>query len=296
MDYLKIRQKPAQFKALTSLTIEEFDELAPLFEAQWLDFIQQYTLDGQRRSRRYKPVNETQLPTPAHKLFFVLIYEKTNPLQEYHAASFDIDVSMTNKWIHVLSPLLNKATQTWQASRQEIMTTEQELVVDVTERPIQRGLYEQKQYYSGKKKTHTVKNLVLCTTLGLIVFLGQTALGRIHDKRLAEAIVLKKGTRILADLGFLGWRPIGSAVSLPHKKPKGKELTDAQKEANTAHSSRRVIVEHVFSSVKIMRIVKDRNRNYRFGYRDLVFQTACSLHNYRWTKRKHFEQKLEKIG
>ena len=32
-----------------------------------------------------------------------------------------------------------------------------------------------------------------------------------------------------------------------------------------------------------MRIVKDRNRNYRPGYRDLVFQTACGLHNYRWT-------------
>ncbi|MCY7358394.1 MAG: hypothetical protein LH609_13230 [Rudanella sp.] len=47
----------------------------------------------------------------------------------------------------------------------------------------------------------------------------------------------------------------------------------------------RVKVEHVFSSVKIMRILKDRNRNYRAGYRDLIFQTACSLHNFRRTKR-----------
>lgn len=296
MNYLKIRQKPAQFKALTSLTLEEFDELAPLFETQWLDFIAHYTLDGQRRSRQYKPVNDTQLPTPTHKLFFVLVYQKTNPLQEYHAASFDIDVSMTNKWIHLLSPLLDKATQAWQASRQDVLSYQEELLIDVTERPIQRDTYEQKEYYSGKKKTHTVKNLVLCTTLGLIVFLGQTAPGRIHDKRLAELIHFKKATHLLADLGFLGWRPTGGSVSLPHKKPKGKELTDAQKEANTSHSRLRVLVEHVFSSVKIMRIVKDRNRNYRSGYRDLVFQTACGLHNYRWTKREHFEQKSEKIG
>ena len=203
---------------------------------------------------------------------------------------------MTNKWIHLLSPLLDKVTQAWQASRQEVPTQEQELVVDVTERPIQRDTYEQKQYYSGKKKTHTVKNVVLATTLGLIVFLGQTAFGHIHAKRLAESIHFKQATRILADLGFLGWRPRGGSVSLPHKKPKGKELTDDQKQANTAHSGRRVIVEHVFSSVKIMRIVKDGNRNYRFGYRDLVFQTACGLHNYRWTKRNHFEQKPELIS
>ena len=85
-------------------------------------------------------------------------------------------------------------TQTWQASRQDILTQEQGLVVDVTERSIQGDAYEQKQYYSGKKKTHTVKYLVLCTTLDLIIFLGQTALGRIHDKRLAESIEFKKAT------------------------------------------------------------------------------------------------------
>jgi hypothetical protein len=78
--YQKIRTKPKQFKALCSITIEQFDILLPIFEGKWLDFIEGYTLDGQPRVRKYTPKNEEQLPTAADKLFwyFMILLAKFN--------------------------------------------------------------------------------------------------------------------------------------------------------------------------------------------------------------------------
>ena len=89
---------------------------------------------------------------------------------------------------------------------------------------------------------------------------------------------------------FQGWKPKQVKLLLPHKKPRNtktekRNLTDIQKSENKAFSSIRVDIEHVFSSVKIMRMLRDRNRNYKYQYRDLIFRTACALHNFRRSKR-----------
>jgi hypothetical protein len=46
-------------------------------------------------------------------------------------------------------------------------------------------------------------------------------------------------------------------------------------------SSIRVRVEHAMGGVKRYRMVKDRLRNWKAGFRDLVFETCCGLHNFR---------------
>jgi hypothetical protein len=35
------------------------------------------------------------------------------------------------------------------------------------------------------------------------------------------------------------------------------------------------------AQVKILRIIKDKNRNYRFGFREKLIKMACSMHNFR---------------
>jgi hypothetical protein len=117
MPYSKTRQNERQFKALTSLTIEQFDILLPIFEASWEHFIERYNLDGTPRLRKYVPKNEQQLPTIADKLFFILYYKKTHPIQESLAAFFDIEVSMSNKWIHILTPILEKSLAKYQPQK-----------------------------------------------------------------------------------------------------------------------------------------------------------------------------------
>ena len=91
---------------------------------------------------------------------------------------------------------------------------------------------------------------------------------------------------MLADLGFLGWNPANFTLTLPHKKPKDSKkvkryLSQEQKDFNTALARRRVKVENVLAHVKILRIVKDRTRNYRFGFREDLMKTACGLYNFR---------------
>jgi hypothetical protein len=190
----------------------------------------------------------------------------------------------------VLSPLLTKALKDFVPTRNPLQLEHQLIenqvyIADATERPIQRDTYDQKNFYSGKKKTHTIKNLLLTTSLGLILFLSQTVSGKVHDKKLAEELSIHKLVKILADLGFIGIESINSQWELPHKKPRNQELTKLQKRENKIHSSKRVSVEHTIGHLKTMRIVKDENRNYKFGYRDLIMVNACALHNFRLLKR-----------
>ncbi len=64
------------------------------------------------------------------------------------------------------------------------------------------------------------------------------------------------------------------------KTPRGQELTLAQKLANQALHHRRVRIEHVNSSVKRCRIVKDRIRLWKAGVRNLVMELCCARHNF----------------
>ena len=140
--------------------------------------------------------------------------------------------------------------------------------------------------YSGKKKRHTLKNALLISALGIIVWVGQSHVGKVHDKTMVESLTFNTRVDMLADLGFLAWKPANVRLLLPHKKPRNtktqkKELTQDQKEYNKALSKKRVKIENVLAHVKILRIVKDTNRNYRFGFRENLMKTACGLYNFR---------------
>src|SRR5215813_11545058 len=156
---------------------------------------------------------------------------------------------------------------------------------DGTERRIVRPQdpAEQKASYSGKKKDHTVKNVLLVNALLLILFLSDTHGGRMHDKRIADATPypLPAGSRLLQDLGFLAFTLPEVVILMSTKKARGQELTREQQRANQVLNQRRLRIEHVNSSVKRCRIVKDRLRLWKQGVRDLVMEICCALHNFR---------------
>ena len=70
-------------------------------------------------------------------------------------------------------------------------------------------------------------------------------------------------------------------ILIPTKKPRGQELWLGEQRANQALNQRRLRIEHVNSSVKRCRIVKDRIRLWKQGVRDLVMELCCALHNFR---------------
>ena len=101
---------------------------------------------------------------------------------------------------------------------------------DGTERPIVRpeDVAEQKAHWSGKKKRPTVKNVLLGEETCRVAFLSDTYEGSVHDKPIADQTPypLPEGSELLQDLGFVGFTLQGVEITQPHKKPRGRELTE----------------------------------------------------------------------
>jgi hypothetical protein len=112
-----------------------------------------------------------------------------------------------------------------------------------------------------------VKNVLLVNALLVILFLSDAHGGRTHDLRIAEATPypLPAGSGLLQDLGFLSFTLPEVEILMPTKKPRGGELTLEQDLANQTLHQRRLRIEHVNSSVKRCRIVKDRMRLWKEG-------------------------------
>ena len=151
--------------------------------------------------------------------------------------------------------------------------------------------------FCGKKKTHTVKNNILANSNCEIIFLTPTVEGKKHDKRIADEseYSLPEGSILLQDTGFQGFSVSKVEILQPTKKPRGKELTQEQKDRNRNISKIRVRIEHVINGVKRYRIVKDKFRNWVRGFNDLVIGIACGLHNLRLRFRPWKEVKIHDV-
>lgn len=70
-----------------------------------------------------------------------------------------------------------------------------------------------------------------------------------------------------------------SNARLPHKKPRGGQLSPTQKRDNRTLARRRVVIEQVNRCLKIFRILAERyrNRRRRFGLR---CNLIAALYNY----------------
>jgi hypothetical protein len=162
LEYKKIQQNELQFLSLTGLSPIEFSELSADFSVELEAYMSKYTFEGKERVRVYKPRKRSSLPTVEDKLFFILVFMKTNPLQEHHAAGFGISQPKANMFIHLFIPLLRKTLKRWgelptrKASQiKELLKSYDDVLLDGTERPIQRPLdaERQKSCYSGKKNS-----------------------------------------------------------------------------------------------------------------------------------------------
>jgi hypothetical protein len=128
-----------------------------------------------------------------------------------------------------------------------------------------------------------LKNLLLINGALRILFLSETHPGSVHDKHIADTTLypLPTGSQLLQDAGFQAFTLDGVDILQPTKKPRGRELTRAQKARNRKLARRRVCIEHVNSSVKRCRMLKETIRMWKAGIRDMVMEIGCALHNFR---------------
>lgn len=111
--FADIQARPTEVLDLTSLTVEEFRELIPPFEAVFQGHMAEWRLDGRpRTARRYTTYQNCPLPTPADRLLFILVYLKTYPLQVVQGRLFGMGQSKAHQWIHVLLVVLRAMLRT----------------------------------------------------------------------------------------------------------------------------------------------------------------------------------------
>src|SRR5207253_7614489 len=77
--FTDVQARPSEFLDLTSLTLEEFQQLVPPFETAFQAHLAAWRLDGKPRiASRFTVYKNCPLPTPADRLFFILVSLKTS--------------------------------------------------------------------------------------------------------------------------------------------------------------------------------------------------------------------------
>jgi hypothetical protein len=238
LSYNTLQNRPRDFLAATGVTLEEFEKLLPAFQVAY-DTLYPHTLTrtGQPRQRRAGGGAKGVLHSYNDKLLFILVYQKTHPLQTMHALQFGLSQPQAHDWIHQLLPVLQQALAALglaperDASR---LATSLLLLegapagaLDGTERRRQRPTEAQRQkaHYSGKKKTHTDKNMLLVhETTSKVAYLGPTVAGKTHDKKAADEakMTYPRHATLDKDSGFQGYEPEGVMTPQPKKSPKAR--------------------------------------------------------------------------
>jgi hypothetical protein len=275
--YAALRLTPKILPALTGLTLAEFEQLAEEFAAA--------------HARARAASTHTKKGTPRHRaagagappsldltdrLLMALVWLRVYPTYEVLGWLFGLEKS--NAWenvqdaLAVLAALADFPFERPAADRAKLATKaaviaafpEVKILIDGKEQPFRRpqGWEEQKPFYSGKKKRHTVKDQVICTPEGRIGGISDTVPGSTHDLTMARQDGtldrLGQGESAMADKAYTGGqkdRP-GTPLVLPPRATRGHPLTEEQEAANKVISGYRVVIDHVMAQLNRFQVLK----------------------------------------
>jgi hypothetical protein len=144
--FADLQTRPMEVLDLTSLTVDEFQQLVPPFEAAFQSHMAHWRLDGKpRTARRYTTYQNCPLPTPEDRLLFLLVYLKTYPLQVVQGRLFGMGQSKAHQWIYVLLVVLRATLRalgdaptrslTELANRLGVTAADASVLVALTEEP-----------------------------------------------------------------------------------------------------------------------------------------------------------------
>ena len=234
IEYVELKEKPREFLAATGLRLDEFECLLPTFEKCYQASLPTKKKPTKKKKQRASGGGrKSNLTSGSDKLLFILVYQKTFPLQVMHGLQFGLSQGRVNYWVHRLLPVLQqtmaemgmKPAREGKAVATLIEASEggANLSLDASERELQRPLDVKKQAekYSGKKKTHTDKNLLLVNeNTKKVVYLSPTVEGKKHDKKLADEskISYPPNASLTKDTGFQGYEPTGVLTEQPKKR------------------------------------------------------------------------------
>lgn len=158
LTYVILKKQTRLLKSATGLSLKEFEFLVPAFEKSWQSYISQYTFEGKRRERKRKVRVNNKFKCTEDMLVFILYDYRHNPTQDFMGLHFNMTQPKVAAWLKVLEPLLKDSLEQLglvperEAKKLgERLTESVTILLDGSERPINRPKYEQEEYYSGKK-------------------------------------------------------------------------------------------------------------------------------------------------
>lgn len=273
MNLTNLKQHPRTFSRLFGIEPEQFDELVERVEPLWVK-AEAKRLNALHRTRRRKVKKgggRQYALTLEERIAMLLLYARSYVNHVFLATIFDIHESRVCRYFALVRPLVESV---FEIPAKNVDLREEEilkLVVDATEQRSERR--NAGSGYSGKKKQETIKTQVVVTKKGRIMHISPSVPGNIHDKKLYDTSGVHLPDNAKGDLAYLG-----TNITIPHKSSKLHSLTKTQQCFNERHSRARIIVEHVFASLKRWHILQNRFRGHLGNYHQ-YFSIVCGLHN-----------------
>jgi hypothetical protein len=183
-------------------------------------------------------------------------YLRQNIVEDVWADIFDINQSTVSRYITLLTPLVEKATEEDRPTAEDAAEATRGAIalVDGTLWPCWSWDGESK-LWSGKYKTTGHGSLIVTNLQGCITFVSEPVTGNRHDMaKLTESEVeniLKKAGGVFGDKGFIGT----DYITTPIRKQECRELLKWEHEWNNQVSSFRAPIERAVATLKTWRIL-----------------------------------------
>jgi hypothetical protein len=322
--YHKLSRKPKLFLSVTGMNLHQFQTLLPQFE-------QAAEKSERRRKQRVVVTGNKRLRgigggaqfanDLADRLLMLLFYYRLYLTQEFMTLLFKAEhKSVICRSIQLMRPVFESVLPVPEQARRRILSLadkeqkrrkkrigsvdefrqtypELSFIIDGVEQPKRKPKKpaKRKSDYSGKKKRHTLKQLVISTPSGIIVDHSPSVGGRPHDFKVfkddhqARSVCQEfKDYRVTlyGDSGFDGMSAMGLPleVRLNEKGRRNHRLTREQKKLNRLRSSTRIKIEHTFSRRKKYAIAASIYRNRDEDY-DQTMNIVSGLVNLRAYER-----------
>jgi len=295
--YDRLSRKPILFKSFTGLPVQQFDDI------YYNQITKKYTKHeikrlskGKERKRDIGAGRPFKLDL-RDKFVMLLVYYRLYITYNLAGFLFDLDQSNICRDIQKIEKLIRECLPIPQKiyNTTKRLKTPQQVekyfpdflsFIDCTEQQIPRPINKErkKEYYSGKKKKHTVKTQLMVNNRGFIVHKVGHKKGRRHDYDIYKKNYPKTPKRVLnvVDLGYLGVENDfpERLSSIPNRKKRNLDLSQEEMESNINHSKKRIKIEHAICRLKKYRIFADIFRNKLRKY-NKVSDIVSGLVNYR---------------
>jgi IS5 family transposase len=309
--YEKLSQKPQVTKSLIGMSLNEFDTFYDEFESAHEERLGtfQKTRRGQKKRQRGIGAGRKYKYDLRDRLLMTLFWLKAYTTYELLGFFYDLDkTNIEDNLLLILGTLESMATFEFEhptTDRKKLHSVEEvmdafpdvRLVIDAKEQRIERPKNKkdkdgklqdrQKPYYSGKKKSHTLKNQAAVAPQGRIEHVSDSVPGgATHDLQLLRQTdllsKLNDGEAAMMDKGYDGIAADypDKKLYLPFKARRNHPLTEEQKAYNRFLAKYRIVVEHTMAQLNKFQILVQRFRHSLTRHSG-IFRIVASLVNRR---------------